>query len=125
MNEITPAEFIARFSEFSTVDPALIQGVINEVLYFLVGYQSSRAYKILQLYLTAHMLSIQLRATAGDTNASNPFTSATVGSVSESVGLNVGSMSTIESQWNSTSYGQKFFQFLKQARYEIAPYGVI
>ncbi|NBQ16871.1 DUF4054 domain-containing protein [bacterium] len=125
MGSITPAEFIARFSEFSGVSPVLIQDIIDEVVYFLRPYQGSGAYRILQLYLTAHMLFIQQKAIGGGAESSNPLASATVGSVSAGYAVNAGGMSIIESQWNSTSYGQTFYIYLKQARYQIAPYAVI
>lgn len=123
---ITPAEFVARFSEFASVPVALTQDVIDEVVYFLRPYSVSGAYRILQLYLVAHMVSIQVGAQGGDATASNPATSKAVGSVSESLDVNSGgTSSTIVTQWNSTSYGQMFYQYLMQARYEITPYALI
>ena len=125
--EITPAEFIIEFSEFASVNPALIQSIIDQAVFFLQPYQGVSAYRILQLYLTAHILYIRINAqdSDGDASSSNPLTSATVGSVSADYGINSGSMDSIESQLNSTSYGQLFFMYRRQARYRRTPYSLI
>jgi hypothetical protein len=123
---ITPAEFKARFPEFSGVDNALIQAIIDESVEFLFGYRRSASFVKLQLFLTAHNLFIQQEASKGDGSSSNPITSKTVGNVSASYAATATSAGgDMASYWNSTSYGQQFYIYWTQARYIQGPYGVI
>lgn len=123
--DITPVDFVNRFPEFIDVPTATVQSVIDEVIFYLSPYKDRNVYMILQLYLAAHIIFIQQNASGGDGSPSNPLTSASVGSVSAGYSVNSSSMSLVEGQWNSTSYGQMFYMFMKQDRYRTTPYVLI
>jgi hypothetical protein len=109
---ITPADFKVRFPEFISVADSRIQLFIVDAELELNVLKWCDRYDKGISYLTAHYLSIALKTATGLTGSVNPVASRSVGDVSISF-ANKSSESQTEAYYNSTVYGQEYWNMLQ------------
>lgn len=118
LTTITVADFRTQFPiDFHTIPDAVIVGAFLEAQVILnqALFSSDPQIKMAYLYLTAHYLCLDVRASAAGVNGMGdfPVSSRTVGSVSESYDIpKYYQESPILAQYTQTKYGMKYLSFV-------------
>lgn len=110
----TITDFRARFPEFNAVDDTIVQLNLNDAIDFISETKFGDKYAVVTLFYSAHLLALSQKATAsmGQGAPGGPITSSSAGGLSVSFASAVPT-STSESWFLSTSYGQRFLQYVR------------
>ena len=104
---ITVSDFKTRFSNYSAVADALIQAMIDEAVLILNATYWGNKYDTGLLYYSAHLLTLDLKASAGATGSVGAVSGKSVDGVSVSYSVPSGGGSNDD--WlKSTVYGQRY-----------------
>lgn len=109
-------DFKSRFPEFPTATVDTYVPVLETVYpsYYNKTYQSSTQEAILNLI--AHLLVLETQAAAGNSGATGPIQSKSVGGVSVSYALPSSSASGhLYNVFGSTKYGQRFMLLIRNS----------
>ena len=109
---VTATTIKARFPEFDSQADARIEIFIEDAKLELSESKWGDRYDKGISYLTAHLLSIALKTEKGSVGSVGPIASRSIGDVSISFS-NKTSESQIEAYYNSTPYGQEFWNMLQ------------
>lgn len=118
----TPADLKARYPEFSDVDDARVQSLVNEAALEMSARVWGRLYPVGLLALAAHKLKASGRKRGGDGAGalSGPMTSKKAGEIQ--VGYAAAPLASVDDAYFAgTSYGQ---QYLRLRRLVAIPVGV-
>lgn len=111
-NTCTPANFKARFPEFSTIDDSRIQIFIDDSLLVLKEATWGTLYSLAVCYLTAHYLALSEASSNGDSGSIAGIASQAVDGTS--ISFNAFSpTSETKAYYNSTQYGQRFYTMIR------------
>lgn len=111
-NTCGPTQFKARFPEFNSIEDARIQIFIDDSLLVLNEATWGTLYSLAVCYLTAHYLSLSEASAGGDDGTVAQVASQAVDGTSISFN-SFAPTSDMQSFYNSTQYGQRFYTMIK------------